>query len=202
MVNTVDMSQPGLFFQSRVTGSPLRDSELIELQRTCVSISKLTIQLAPTILFLFLSAKCHMVLWEKVSYLSHSNKILKAVSFYAVPVSTSWFHVLVGDIGKSDAGEHGIVVRIEPSGCALDANRKGIACTQAPVIELRDKGGNVVSAADRTVLFWACTRHLICVPRIRAREHVCRFFLRGSVQLVFLSSITILFRKTYACCAF
>ena len=77
--------------------------------------------------------------------------------------------MLVGDIGKTDAGEHGIVVRIQPSGCALDANRKGIACTQAPVIELRDKGGNVVSAADRTVLFWACTRHLMCAEYMRSR---------------------------------
>ena len=101
------------------------------------------------------------------------------MSFYAVPVSTAWFHVLVGDIGKTDAGEHGIVVRIQPSGCALDANRKGIACTQAPVIELRDKGGNVVSAADRTVLFRACTRHLICMPSIYALENMYSDFSFG-----------------------
>jgi hypothetical protein len=53
--------------------SRMRGSELIGLQRSCVSISKLEIKSAQTILFLFLSVKCPMVVWEKVSYLSHSN---------------------------------------------------------------------------------------------------------------------------------
>jgi hypothetical protein len=43
MVNTVHMSQPGLFFQSRVARSPLLGLEWTEQQRTCVSISKLAI---------------------------------------------------------------------------------------------------------------------------------------------------------------
>jgi len=47
-----------------------------------------------------------------------------------------------------------MVLRIQPGGCSLDFNRQGITCTQSPVIELRDKGGNVVSAADRNVYMW------------------------------------------------
>ena len=65
--------------------------------------------------------------------------------FTQVPmVWTDRFDVLVGDIGQ-------MVMRIQPSGCSLDSNRQGIPCTVAPVIELQDSGGNVVSAADRLV---------------------------------------------------
>ena len=59
-------------------------------------------------------------------------------------VHTSWFNVLVGDIGK-------IVERVQPGGCALDQQRQGIPCTRSPLLELQDLGGNVVSAAASLV---------------------------------------------------
>jgi hypothetical protein len=59
-------------------------------------------------------------------------------------VSTSWFHVVVGKVGK-------IVVLVQPGGCSLDANRQGLPCTQTPIVELRDSGGNAIGASDREV---------------------------------------------------
>jgi hypothetical protein len=59
-------------------------------------------------------------------------------------VMTNYFDVLVG---KTDA----LVMLVQPRGCSLDAQRQGIACTQSPVLELRDAGGNVVSAFNNEV---------------------------------------------------
>jgi len=75
-------------------------------------------------------------------------------------VMTIHFDVLVGDIAK----DNGLVMLVEPRGCSLDANRQGIPCTQSPVVELRDAGGNVVTADFNKVrAFCLCTR---VIPRI------------------------------------
>ena len=75
-------------------------------------------------------------------------------------VMTIHFDVLVGDIAK----DNGLVMLVEPRGCSLDANRQGIPCTQSPVVELRDAGGNVVTADYNKVrAFCLCTR---VIPRI------------------------------------
>ena len=80
--------------------------------------------------------------------------------FLEVPmVMTNHFDVLVGDIAK----DNGLVMLVEPRGCSLDANRQGIPCKQSPVVELRDAGGNVVTADDNKVrAFFLCTR---VIPR-------------------------------------
>ena len=67
-------------------------------------------------------------------------------------VHTIWFNVLIGDIAQ-------IAVRTQPGGCSLDENRQGIPCTRSPLLELRDLGGNVVSAADTQVANLARTCH-------------------------------------------
>jgi hypothetical protein len=80
--------------------------------------------------------------------------------FLEVPmVMTNHFDVLVGNIAK----DNGLVMLVEPRGCSLDANRQGIPCKQSPVVELRDAGGNVVTADDNKVrAFFLCTR---VIPR-------------------------------------
>ena len=80
--------------------------------------------------------------------------------FLEVPmVMTNHFDVLVGNIAK----DNGLVMLVEPRGCSLDANRQGIPCTQSPVVERRDAGGNVVTADDNKVrAFFLCTR---VIPR-------------------------------------
>ena len=75
------------------------------------------------------------------------------IGFTSLPASqvtqvrTSWFNVLVGTIGQME-------VIVQPGGCSLNSDRIGLACTQSPVVELRDLGGNVVSASDEEVYMW------------------------------------------------